>query len=273
MACREVPEHGAEFDSRRPTQAQPKPQGVTMTVATTDDARIDAQTGNWRNYPDATTPLWLVALDDAVSQLALDAVELYEQAHDVLSAVNAITDEMAIEAGYRSANALVTERYKGVFKQSEPKIIVPTLRRAGWSQDAVAAMCGKKRGSVASIESRARAEAREAARASMIENVARNENDHGDQDDEPVDGELVPDPEPQAPEPPAVEAETVPEAPADEPEAEAEPLPEVTAYERLSDVLTGAFTKQRIAELSGRERANLKRKLNAIIGQLDKAGK
>lgn len=101
-------------------------------------------------------PSWLLALDEAMQGVADAYTTLIERATRIREAVAEITVSMAMDAGYRSPQALVTERYEGMFRGLDAKVVQPALRAAGFSQSETALMCGVSKGSVHQREMRDR---------------------------------------------------------------------------------------------------------------------
>jgi hypothetical protein len=110
--------------------------------------------------PSATELPWLQALDREVFSAASNAVALESQLARLAGALAEITVSMALDAGYATPEALVSERYANAFNGAEPKIIQPALRKAGFSQSATGLMCGVSKQAVKKGEQRARNAAR-----------------------------------------------------------------------------------------------------------------
>ena len=100
-------------------------------------------------------PAWLIQLDAKVAGLVGTLKDARAAADEVATCLHALTDKMAIEAGYASAEDLLSRRYAGQFKPVAAQAR-ESLRQAGFSQSATALMCGTTRKAIESAEARDR---------------------------------------------------------------------------------------------------------------------
>lgn len=138
-------------------------------------------------------PSWLLALDDAMQGVADAYTTLIERATRIRDAVAEITVSMARDAGYRSPQALVTERYEGMFRGLDAKVVQPALRAAGFSQSETALMCGVTKQAVKKAEHRKREAERQGYSVPPQDNATVTD-DHASDAPEPVTDATGPQP-------------------------------------------------------------------------------